>query len=46
MVDDRSPCLQTHANEHKEIEHSQEINVYRANALVFYVVRCEDIFDE
>ena len=27
-------------------EHSQEVYVYRANALVFYVVRREDIFNE
>lgn len=46
MVDDRCPRLQTHANEHQEIEHPQQINVYRANALVFDVVRREDVFDE
>jgi hypothetical protein len=38
--------LQTHANEHQEIEHSQKVNVYWANALVSYVVRREDILDE
>ena len=32
VVDDRFPRLQTHANEHQEIEHSQEVNVYRAQS--------------
>ena len=35
VVNDGSPSLQTDAHEHKEIENSQEVDIYRANALVF-----------
>lgn len=46
VVDDRRPRLNPDANEHQEIKQSQKVNVDRANALVFFVIRREDIFYE
>jgi hypothetical protein len=46
MINDSLPRFRAHKNEHQEIEHSQQVNVYRANGFVFRIIRREDVFEE
>ena len=46
VIYDRSPGLQTYPDEHQEIEHSEKVNIYRANTLISFIVWREDIFDD
>jgi hypothetical protein len=46
VADDPLPRFQSDSDEHQEIKHSQQVNVYRADAFVFFTVRRENVFDK